>query len=151
MGIEIRKCTAEDIPVLYTLTRELIEYHGMLDIFTLTEDRLKELIESSAVQSCIAYADGTPCGNINFFYKYTTFSGRKIIYLEDLYVREQFRSAGIGRMFFELLRRIAKKNDCERIEWKCAEFNQSGMRFYEKLGAAPENVWKTYTIERKDF
>lgn len=147
MEITFRKCGEKDIPLLYQLTKELIEFHGMMDIFTLTEQRLGELVTSGAISSYIAYADGKPAGHINFFYKYTTFSGRKLLYLEDLYTRSEYRGCGIGRKFFELLTSIAKENDCEAIEWKCAAFNESGKRFYSKIGAKPEETWITYTID----
>lgn len=151
MKITIKKCSVEDVPVLYEMTRELMEFHDMLDIFTMTEERLCELVESGAIQSYIAEADSQPAGIINFFYKYTTFTGQKILYLEDLYVRSQFRKYGIGSIFMNKLKEIAFENDCNSIEWKCADFNESGKRFYAKIGAKPENIWQTYTIERNSF
>lgn len=151
MDIEIKKCGGEDTDILYEMTKELIDFHGMSDIFTLTRKRLSELVSSGMLQSYIAYVDSEPAAHINFFYKLTTFSGRKLIYLEDLYVREEYRGMRLGVRMFELLKRIAKENDCERIEWKCARFNEGGKLFYQKIGALPDEVWTTYTIERKDF
>lgn len=151
MKAEIKKCTVDDIDTLYEMTRELIVFHGMADIFTLTKDRLAELISTGTVQSYIAYVNDKAAACANFFYKYTTFSGRKILYLEDLYSRSEYRHLGLGRKMFELLKQIAHENDCERIEWKCADFNNGGKEFYRKIGAMPENVWITYTIERSDF
>lgn len=151
MSIEIKKCGAAECPELFQMTKELIDYHDMSDIFTLTEQRLTELVLSGAVHSYIAYVDGKPAAHINFFYKYTTFTGRKILYLEDLYTRSEFRGHGLGTKMFDVLKSIAKENECESIEWKCAKFNDSGKRFYERIGARTEQVWETYTIERKDF
>lgn len=151
MNIEIKKCGKDEIGELFEMTRELIEFHDMTDIFTLTKERLEELVTSGAVQSYIAYVDGEAAANINFFYKYTTFSGRKLIYLEDLYTRDKYRGLGLGKKMFELLKQIGRENDCERIEWKCADFNEGGKRFYDKIGAKPDDVWVTYTIERSDF
>ena len=151
MIITFKKCKAEDVPMLYKMTKELIDYHNMLDIFTLTEERLAELVINNSLISYIAFADNKPAGIINCFYKYTTFSGKKILYLEDLYVKSEFRKSGLGKKFFALLEKIAVENDCEKIEWKCADFNESGKRFYDKIGAEKETVWQTYTLDQSKF
>lgn len=149
MDLVIKKCGAEDIPELYAMTKELIDFHDM--DFTLTVQRLAELVLSGAVQSYICTADGKPAGCMTFFYKYTTFSGRRLIYLEDFYTREEFRGQGIGSKMFEELKCIGRATDCERIEWKCAHFNDGAKIFYDKLGGKADDVWATYTIEREDF
>jgi GNAT superfamily N-acetyltransferase len=152
MRIEIKKCGAEQIGELYELTRAINELHSdLLGEFSLTKERLSELVTCGAVQSYIAYADGNAAAHINFFYKYTTFSGRKIIYLEDLYVREEYRRLGLGRRLMDFLKQIGRENDCERIEWKCADFNKDAEVFYGKIGGTPDRQWQTYSIERSDF
>lgn len=151
MNVTFKKCTEENIPLLYKMTGELIEMHSSFGDYTMTEERLAELEKSGAVISYTAYADDKPAGIINFFYKYTTFSGRKVLYLEDLYVRQEFRCDGIGAKFIELLKKIAAENDCEEIEWKCASFNEKGKRFYDRMGAKHITEWDTYTISREQF
>lgn len=147
MTADIRKCTVSDADTLFELTRELIEYHNMLDIFTLTKERLAELVNDGELQSYIAFIDDKPAGHINFFYMYSTFSGKKILYLEDLYVRSEYRKHGIGVQLVDFLKKTAKENDCCWIEWKCADFNVSGERFYEKIGAERDKTWNTYTLK----
>lgn len=75
MQIDIKSILQTDIPVAYNLTRELMEYHNALDIFTMTQERFNKLVETGALMSFIAYADGEPVGVMNAFYKYTTFTG----------------------------------------------------------------------------
>lgn len=147
MIADIKMCTSSDTDTLFELTRELMEYHNLLDIFTLTKDSLRQLVERGDLKSYIAYIDGKPAGHINFFYMYSTFSGKKILYLEDLYVRNEYRKHGIGGQFIDLLKKTAKENDCCWIEWKCADFNKNGERFYEKFGAKNDKTWKTYTLK----
>lgn len=145
MDIEIRRCTSADVDILMQMTYELMEYHDMTEMFSLTKERFCELLDSEKLISYAAFADSQPAGVINYFYKLTTFSGRKILYLEDLYVREKYRRSGIAVRFFDILKENAEENYCEYIEWKCADFNESAKRFYEAIGSKPMNGWATYT------
>ena len=118
MEINIKITSPEETETAFILTRELMEYHKALDIFTMTQQRFRELIESHALMSYIVYIDGEAAGLMNTFYKYTTFSGRKILYIEDLYAREKYRGCGIGGKLLDKAKEIAAANDCEQIELK---------------------------------
>lgn len=151
MTAEIRKNTPDDYELAYALTRELMVHHNALDIFTTTPERLKELIGSGMLQSYTLYCDGKPAGIMNFFYKLTTFTGRKILYIEDLYAREEYRGKGFGKMLLEKARRIAAENDCEQIELKCADWNTSSAEFYKAVGMKNDKEWITFTLDRTSF
>lgn len=149
MVVEIK--ITDDITTAYGLTRELMEYHNALDIFTMTQERFSELVETGALMSFIAYADGEPVGVMNAFYKYTTFTGRKIFYIEDLYARAECRGCGIGRKFLDKAKEIARKNDCEQIELKCAVWNEKSAGFYKSHGFDRDTQWDVYTLDRTSF
>ena len=151
MQIEIKKAAAADFMTAFTMTRELIEYHNALDIFELTPERLRELIENGELHCYIAFCGSEPAGIMNFFWKYTTFTGRKILYIEDLYARKEFRGCGIGKKFLETAKRIAAENDCEHIELKCIDWNTKSAGFYESFGMKPEKQWITYTLDKSLF
>ncbi len=151
MDIWIRRCTSADVDILMQMTYELIEYHELENMFSLTRERFCELLDTEKIISYAAFADSSPAGMINYFYKYTTTTGKKIIYLEDLYVREKYRRFGIAGKFFEILKHNAEENDCEYIEWKCADFNESAKGFYEAIGSKPLSGWTTYTYGCKLF
>lgn len=151
MLTEIKSISGSEIPMAYTLTRELMEYHNALDIFTMTLERFKELITSGVLMSFMAYVDGEPVGVMNAFYKYTTFTGRKIFYIEDLYAREKYRGCGIGGKFLEKSREIAISNDCEQIELKCASWNKSSAGFYKAHGMTHDTDWEVYILEKSLF
>ena len=138
-----------DIKTAYILTRELMKYHNALDIFTMTEERFRELIETGVLISFTAYVDGQPAGVMNIFYKYTTFSGKKILYIEDLYVCESFRGCGTGGKFLAKAKEIAILNNCEQIELKCAEWNEKSAGFYSSHGMTRETEWNVYTLKVK--
>ncbi|MDE5763940.1 MAG: GNAT family N-acetyltransferase [Ruminococcus sp.] len=150
MDIEIKPTSPDETGTAYSLTKELMKHHNALDIFTMTPERFRELVSSGAVLSFMAYENNQPVGVMNIFYKYTTFSGRKILYIEDLYVREKYRGFGVGRKLLDKARETAVSNDCEQIELKCAVWNSSSAGFYESYGLKPENEWQVYTLA-KDF
>lgn len=151
MNAEIRKNTSADYETAYTLTRELMAHHNALDIFTTTPERLRELIQSGMLQSYTLYCDGKAAGIMNFFFKLTTFTGRKILYIEDLYAREEYRGKGLGKMLIAKAREIAAENDCEQIELKCAQWNGKSAEFYKAVGMKNESEWITFTLDKSLF
>lgn len=151
MEIDIKIISPKESETAFILTRELMEYHNALDIFTMTSQRFKTLIENHALISCIAYADSNAVGVMNVFYKYTTFSGRKILYIEDLYAKEKYRGFGIGGKLLDKAKEIASENDCEQIELKCAAWNKNSARFYESHGMKQDQEWNVYTLDRLFF
>ncbi|MCM1314132.1 MAG: GNAT family N-acetyltransferase [Prevotella sp.] len=146
MQTEIKFTSYSETDTAYTLTRELMEYHNALDIFTMTPERFRELVKSGVLISFIAYVDGEPVGVMNAFYKYTTFSGRKIFYIEDLYTRESFRGYGIGGKLLEKAKETAVSNDCGQIELKCASWNKRSAGFYESHGMNHDTDWNVYIL-----
>ncbi|MBO5163129.1 MAG: GNAT family N-acetyltransferase [Ruminococcus sp.] len=151
MIIDIKIISPEETETAFILTRELMEYHNALDIFTMTPQRFKELTESGALMSFIAYIGSEAVGVMNAFYKYTTFSGRKILYIEDLYAREKYRGCGIGGKLLDKAKEIAAENDCEQIELKCAVWNKNSAAFYEAHGMQKEKEWNVYTLNKSSF
>lgn len=151
MEIDIKIISAEESEIAFILTRELMDHHKALDIFTMTPQRFRELLQNHSITSCIAYADGDAVGVMNFFYKCTTFSGRKILYIEDLYAQEKYRGRGIGGKLLDKAKEIAAENDCEQIELKCASWNKNSAGFYESHGMKQEKEWNVYTLDKTFF
>ncbi|MCM1506770.1 MAG: GNAT family N-acetyltransferase [Ruminococcus flavefaciens] len=146
MMTEIKAASHSETDTAYNLTRELMEYHNALDIFTMTKERFSELVTSGALMSFIAYVDGEPVGVMNAFYKYTTFTGQKIFYIEDLYVRESSRGCGTGSRLLDKAKEIAVSSDCGQIELKCAVWNKKSAGFYESHGLKHDTEWNIYTF-----
>ena len=94
----------------------------------------------------IANDGGEPAGFAPFFYSFSTFLGRPGIYLEDLYVRSQFRGRGIGRAMLVRLARLAKERGCGRLEWSVLDWNEPAIGFYRDLGASPVGGWTVYRV-----
>ena len=151
MKTEIRRAQTADAEIVYELTKELMAYHKALYIFTTTCERFKEMIDKRELYSFIAYDDGQPIGVMNFFFKITTFTGKKILYIEDLFVREASRRKSVGRLLVDKARKIAKELDCEEIELKCAEWNTKSAAFYENNNFTNDTNWKIFTLNNTKF
>ncbi|CDF01009.1 MAG: GNAT family N-acetyltransferase [Ruminococcus sp.] len=150
-NLKITRASKNDSELVFLLTKELMAHHKMLNVFTMSISKLEMLIENDCIKSYIAYNNNEPIGILNFFYMYTTFTGEKILYIEDLYVKEQYRGSGAGKSFLDCVKEIAKENHCEKIELKCAQWNTASGKFYEKIGFIPDKEWITYTLDKSKF
>ena len=90
--------------------------------------------------------DGKEVGFALFFHNFSTFLGRAGIYLEDLYVREEYRGRGYGKAILKKLASIAVERGCGRLEWSCLDWNQPSIDFYLSLGAEAMDDWTVYRV-----
>ena len=97
-------------------------------------------------QVLLGDVDGTPVGFALFFQNFSTFLGRAGIYLEDLYVRPEYRGCGYGKLILKKLARIAVEQGCGRLEWWCLDSNKPSVDFYLSLHAQPMNDWTVYRL-----
>lgn len=153
MAAIIRPAEKHDVPEIVRLTKELAEYEKLSEFCTITEEMFSRLIfEEHSLSVLVAEQDGITVGIASYyFYKISTFSGKKVLYLEDLYILPEFRGTGIGRKFFDELKKIAKESNCGKIEWKCLKWNQPSIEFYNKIGGTQDNEWFTYNIPNDEF
>ena len=144
----IREATEEDVPLILSLIRELAEYEKLSDEVVATEDGLRENLfgERRYAEVLIAEHGGTPAGFALFFHNFSTFLGKPGIYLEDLYVKPEFRGAGIGKELLVHLARLAKRRDCGRLEWWVLDWNEPAIGFYRSVGAEPMDDWTVYRV-----
>lgn len=151
--ITVRSAEIADAPELSRLIHELAEYEKMSDKCTATPESVARMMtEENGLRGVIAEAKGKAAGMAVFsLYKLATFSGKRVMYIEDIYVEEALRGYGIGKMLFDEMIRTAKSLECIKIEWKCLEWNTSARSFYESRGGISDPEWLTYTLDlRKD-
>ena len=148
VSLRIVEATEQDIPLILQFIRELAVYEKHLDYVENNEDRLRRTIFSKdrGIHAIIAYEGEVPVGYAVFYYTYSTFVGRRGLYLEDLYVKPESRGKGFGRALLSYLARTARAHDCWRMEWAVLNWNQPAITFYQGLGAVPMNEWTTYRI-----
>lgn len=145
--ISIRLAQPADAPLVHQLLYELAEYEKLTNRFLVKEETIRDWISRQRIEVLIAESENKAAGLVLYYFTVSTFPGLECIYIEDLFVRPEFRKQGIGSRFFEELIRIAKGRNCPRIEWMVLNWNESGMAFYHKLGAKPIDDWKTYRLK----
>ncbi len=140
--ITFRFAEPQDTGLILTFIRELADYEKMLDQVVATEDLLREqLFEKKHAQVLFALADGQEVGFALFFHNFSTFLGRSGIYLEDLYVRPEYRGYGCGKGLLKQLAQLALERGCGRLEWACLNWNRPSIDFYLSTGAKPMEDW----------
>ena len=145
---EIRPATEDDVPIILSLIRELAEYERLSHEVVATEGLLRESLfgERRGAEVLIACCKGAPAGFALFFHSFSTFLGRPGIYLEDLYVKPEFRGRGIGRALLTHLARLAKERGCGRLEWAVLDWNEPAVKLYKSIGAVPMDEWTVYRV-----
>ena len=146
--IHVREAAATDVPLILSFIRELAEYERLSHEAVATEDGLREGLfgERPYVEGLIAEHDGTPAGFALFFHNFSTFLGKPGLYHKDLYVKPEFRGAGIGKKLLVRLAKLAKPRGCGRLEWSVLDWNEPSIGFYKKLGAVPMDDWTVYRV-----
>lgn len=145
---EIRPATEDDVPIILSLIRELAEYERLSHEVVATEGLLRESLFGAwrGAEVLIACCKGAPAGFALFFHSFSTFLGRPGIYLEDLYVKPEFRGRGIGRALLTHLARLAKERGCGRLEWAVLDWNEPAIKLYKSIGAVPMDEWTVYRV-----
>ncbi|WP_375271934.1 GNAT family N-acetyltransferase [Sphingomonas sp.] len=143
----IRPATRADVATILRFIRELAAYEREPDAVEATEASLALALfgEHPAAEAVIADHDGHPVGFALFFHNFSTWTGRRGLYLEDLYVTPDARGQGAGRALLAHLADIALTRGCARFEWSVLDWNTPAVDFYRKVGAVPMDGW---TIQR---
>jgi GNAT superfamily N-acetyltransferase len=141
----VRPATPADVAPIIALMRGLAEYEHLTHLFSGTEEMLRDALFGAhpAAECLVAQADGTGVvGYAVFFHNYSTFLGRKGLYLEDLYVHPDQRGQGLGKAMLSTLAGIALERGCARFEWSVLDWNQPAIDFYEAMGAVVMPEWR---------
>src|SRR6266571_2971044 len=146
----IRSATADDAAVILHLIRDLATYERAPEEVTATEDQLRDVLfgERPAAEVRLAFENETPVGFAVFFYNFSTWLGRPGLYLEDLFVKPEYRGRGYGRSLLVDLAKIAQERGCGRMEWAVLDWNQPAIQFYHALGAKPMDEWTVFRLTR---
>ena len=147
--LRIEPAGEADVPLILGFIRELAEYERMLDKVVATEAGLREQLfgaRPGAAEVVIARSEGEPVGFALFFHNFSTFLGRRGLYLEDLFVRPASRGKGVGRALLAHLARVALERGCGRLEWSVLDWNEPAIGFYRALGAEPMSEWTVFRL-----
>lgn len=145
--MQFRFAEEKDVPLILQFIKDLAEYEHMLDEVVATEELLTEWIfQKEKAEVIFVLKDGQEVGFALFFHNFSTFLGRAGLYLEDLYVKPEYRHKGYGKGLLKKLAQIAVERGCGRLEWWCLDWNQPSIDFYLSLGAEPMEDWTVYRI-----
>ena len=141
--------TKKDIPLIRELILELAEYERALPgEAPVTEKDLADTLfgKRPAGEVLIAYLGDTPAGFALFFHNYSTWLGKRGIYLEDLFVRPAARRHGVGFALLRALAKIAVDRDCGRVDWSVLNWNELAIDFYKQVGAKAMDDWTSFRL-----
>jgi GNAT superfamily N-acetyltransferase len=145
--IVLRFAGEKDVPLIMEFIRALAEYERLPDKVTATEEGLKQaLFEKKAAETLICEHKGVPAGFAVYFHNFSTFVGKPGIYIEDIFVKQEFRGKGLGKLLLTRIAGIAVERDCGRLEWSCLDWNEPSIAFYKSQGAVPLSEWTTYRV-----
>jgi GNAT superfamily N-acetyltransferase len=158
MAALLRPATEADISAVRALMQELAQYEKLAHMFVATEDDLRDALfgKHPAVECLVAQWIGTSnpddasralstapvVAYALFFHNYSTFLGRRGLYLEDMYVQPGQRGRGIGKLMLQKLAALAVERGCRRFEWTVLDWNQPAIDFYESVGATVLPNWR---------
>lgn len=144
MSCTLRQATEADVPQILGFIRDLAVYEKLEHEVVATEEALRRTLFGSppAAHVIIAESDGQPAGFALYFFNYSTFLAKPGLYLEDLFVKPEFRGRGVGKALLLHLAKIANARGCGRMEWSVLDWNEPAIKFYESLGARRMKEWQ---------
>ncbi len=152
MDLKIRKAEKKDVSDILKLIKGLAKYEKLSNEVTATEEILeKEIFEDKRANVILASIENQVIAFALYFYNFSTFKGKKGLYLEDIYVNPKFRNQGIGNQLFDYLKSEAKAQNCGRMEWVCLSWNTKAIDFYKRKKAVSLDDWINFRIDESDF
>ena len=167
MPCTIRSATVADVPLILAFIRDLATYEKLLSDVVATEEDLRRTLfgippaggEPVAPAAHVVIAEaclpgqvgGQPAGFALYFFNYSTFLAKPGLYLEDLFVKPEFRGDGLGKALLLHLAKVANARGCGRMEWAVLDWNEPAMGFYKKLGAVPLDDWRIFRLTGREL
>jgi GNAT superfamily N-acetyltransferase len=148
----INSATAKDLPFLMAMIRELAEFERLAHELEVTAESLRAALfgERRVAAALLARVGGAPAGYAVYYHTFSTFVGRPGIFLDDIYVRPEFRKRGIGRALLEAVAKIGLEIGGGRFEWIALRWNENAFRFYRSLGAKVMDEWALLRMNGKE-
>lgn len=151
MLFSIRTASPDDAPALVELVLELADYENLLAEAKPDAEQLKKHLSAKSNPRCealLAIEDetGKVAGMALYFHNYSTFLTEWGIFLEDLFVRPEYRGEGVGFALLKRLAAIALERGCKRLDWNVLDWNELALSFYDKIGAKQLSDWRTMRL-----
>lgn len=147
--MSLRPATELDLDTVIELIHALADYEREPQAVKLDRETLRGHLFGPRPYAEVILAEtdaGESAGFALFFHNFSTWEGRPGLYLEDLFVRPQFRGRGFGKALLVELAGLALERRCARLEWSVLDWNEPSIQFYKALGAQPMDEWTVYRI-----
>ena len=150
-GFLIRKAVPDDVPVVLEFIHKLAAYEKLTHEVEATVENLTRYLfgDEKVAEAVIGYYQGNPVGFALYFFNFSTFLAKPGIYLEDLYVLEEHRGKGFGKVLLAYLAKLATDKNCGRLEWAVLDWNEPSIEFYKSLGARFMDEWIVNRVSGK--
>ena len=147
LDVDVRAATAADVPLLLAFFRRMAGFEKLA--ITATEESVRESLfgENPAARALLITVDGKPVGYATYFFTFASMTGRRGLWLDDLFVDEAYRAKGIGTAFMGFMKELAAKNNCARFEWMVIDWNKVAIDIYKDLGAEIFTNWYICRLE----
>ena len=151
MTVAIRRARSQDSGAFLLLVKALAKFEKLEPPSPTAARRLirDTFSTKKKLNLLLAFSDGKPAAYALYFFTYSSFLARPTLYLEDIFVLEEFRRKKIGKRMFLTLVREAKRIGCGRMEWAVLAWNKNAIKFYENVGAKRLNEWHYYRLDQR--
>ena len=150
--IILRSARKRDTTIIINFVRELAEYEHLSSLLEVDEFNLQRYIfKEKMAEVIIAEYDNKPAGFALYFNNFSTFLGKPGIYIEDLFVKPEFRGKGLGKQLLSYLAKLVKERNYGRLEWACLNWNEPSIKFYKSQGAKPMDEWTVYRVSGENL
>lgn len=145
--LDVREATRDDVPLLLSFIRQMAAFERLT--VTATEASLRDALfgDSPAAHAMLAYVGEQPVAYVTWSFSFASMVGRRVLWLDDLFVDPPFRGNGIGEALMRYLATIARRHDCARMEWMVLDWNERALAFYSRLGADPLPDWRICRLD----
>ena len=149
----IENVLEKDVPQIIALIREFAAYENLSDFCEVTEERLSAALFGGAkvAEAIVAFQEDAAIGYAIFYPNFASFRGQRGMYLEDIYIKQEFRGSGLGEAMLRHIAEIAKERGFERIDFQVLEWNAPAIGFYEKLGARRDEEERHFRFVGESF
>lgn len=150
--LSLRFAAPSDCQTILSFIKALADYEKLSDAVVASEEMIRSSLFprepgcQPQAEVVLASLDGKDIGFALFFHNYSTFLGRRGLYLEDLFVLPEARGTGAGKALLQFLAQVALKRGCGRMEWWVLNWNTPAIDFYKSLGAEPMDEWTPYRL-----
>jgi ribosomal protein S18 acetylase RimI-like enzyme len=153
LSLRIKKAAAENVPQIIALIREFAGYENLSDFCEVTEERLDVALfgETKVAEAIIVFQEAAPIAYAIFYPNFASFRGQRGLYLEDIYIKQEFRGRGVGEAMLKYIAGIGKERGFERIDFQVLEWNAPAIKFYEKLGAERDEEERHFRFVGESF